>query len=235
MDENLWAVYDAMGASFVDHAADGAYNAHYDRPAVLAAIGAVEGLDVLDAACGPGFYLQKLVDAGARVRGFDASEEMVRLAKERVGGEVDIRRADLDSTLPYDDESFDLIVCALAIHYSSDRSATFGEFFRLLRPGGRCVVSTGHPASDFARKAGSYFDVVMESDTWNISDTESYEVRFWREPLSSLTAAATDSGFVIRSLIEPRPTESMLERWPEDHAELSRAPAFLVLDLLRLA
>ena len=37
VDEDLWDAYDRMGLSFEQHAADSAYNAHYDRPAVLAA------------------------------------------------------------------------------------------------------------------------------------------------------------------------------------------------------
>jgi hypothetical protein len=53
MDEDLRDAYDKMGLSFQQHAADSAYNAHYDRPAVLAALGPVAGRQVLDAACGP--------------------------------------------------------------------------------------------------------------------------------------------------------------------------------------
>jgi hypothetical protein len=62
VDEGLWAAYDRMGLSFQEHAADSAFNAHYDRPAVLAALGPVTGLRVLDAACGPGLYLRELLE-----------------------------------------------------------------------------------------------------------------------------------------------------------------------------
>ena len=61
----MWAAYDTMGRDYQQHAADGAYNAHYDRPAVLAALGPIRGLRVLDAACGPGLYTQELVARGA--------------------------------------------------------------------------------------------------------------------------------------------------------------------------
>src|SRR5260370_29360458 len=56
-----------MGPGFQQHAADSAYNAHYDRPAVLAALGPVTGRSVLDAACGPGLYLRELLERGAEV------------------------------------------------------------------------------------------------------------------------------------------------------------------------
>jgi SAM-dependent methyltransferase len=228
-----WAAYDAMGQDFDDHAAGGAYNAHYDRPAMLAALGKVADQDVLDAACGPGFYLQELIEGGARVRAFDGSEEMIRLARQRVGEDVEIRHASLDQPLPYDDGSFDIVLCALAIHYAADRRTTFREFFRVLRADGRCVISTQHPTTDWLRKRGSYFDVVLETDTWRFDGREQ-ELRFWREPLGELCAAATDAGFVIRQVIEPRPAESMREAWPDDYAQLLQRPGFLMLDLLRL-
>ena len=60
--EDLWDAYDQMGLSFQQHAEDSAYNAHYDRPAVLAALGPVRGRQVLDAACGPGLYLRELLE-----------------------------------------------------------------------------------------------------------------------------------------------------------------------------
>jgi hypothetical protein len=63
--EDLWDAYGQMGLSFQQHAADSAYNAHYDRPAVLAALGPVSGRQVLDAACGPGLCLRELLERGA--------------------------------------------------------------------------------------------------------------------------------------------------------------------------
>lgn len=56
--------YEEMSELYERHAADGTYNALYDRPAMFDAIGAVDGMDVLDAACGPGFYLAELVRGG---------------------------------------------------------------------------------------------------------------------------------------------------------------------------
>jgi hypothetical protein len=43
VSEDLWDAYDRMGLSFQQHAADSAFNAHYDRPAVLAALGPSPG------------------------------------------------------------------------------------------------------------------------------------------------------------------------------------------------
>jgi SAM-dependent methyltransferase len=229
----LWAPYEAMGEHFARHAEDSGANAHYDRPAVLRALGNVAGRRVLDAACGPGLYAEVLVRAGADVHGFDASERMVELARQRLGDRIDVRVGRLGDKLPYADDDFHLAVCALAIHYADDRSAAFAELHRVLRPGGALVVSTQHPTADWLRKGGSYFDRVLETDVWNLPDGP-FPMRFWREPLVNLCRSATDAGFVIDLLDEPRPTPAMREREPEDYARLLREPGFLVLRLRKL-
>jgi SAM-dependent methyltransferase len=231
--DELWRPYESMAHEFLAHAEDGAYNAHYDRPAVLELLGDVAGLRVLDAGCGPGLYAEALLERGAEVVGFDASSAMVELARERVGDRAEIRVARLDEPLPYPDASVDLVVCALAIHYVTDERAAFAEMRRVLRPGGAAVVSTQHPTTDWLRKGGSYFDRVLETDAWSMLSGR-HEVQFWREPLSDLCAAATDAGFVIQRLVEPRPPESMRQRWPEEAAKLSVRPGFLALRLLVL-
>jgi hypothetical protein len=94
------------------------------------------------------------------------------------------------------------------------------------------VISTQHPVADWLRKGGSYFDVTLEADVWR-TDSGDHEVRFWREPLSRLCAAATGAGFLIEQLIEPLPADTMRERYPEDYAKLTTEPGFLILRLRR--
>ncbi len=67
---------------------------------------------------------------------------------------------------------------------------------------------------DWLRKGGSYFDVKLETDIWHTPSGDQ-QVPFWREPLSDLCTAATDAGFLIEIVIEPRPADSMRERYPE--------------------
>ncbi|MBJ7450653.1 MAG: class I SAM-dependent methyltransferase [Blastococcus sp.] len=233
MTDELWHPYDRMADEFLAHAEDGAYNAHYDRPTVLELLGEVSGLRVLDAGCGPGLYAEELLARGAEVIGFDASTAMVDLAQARVGDRAEIRVARLDAPLPYPHDAVDVVLCALAIHYVADRHAAFAEFHRVLRPGGAVVLSTQHPTTDWLRKGGSYFERTLETDAWSMLSGR-HEVQFWREPLSDLCAAATDSGFVIQRLVEPRAPEIMRERWPAEYDKLAQRPGFLALRLLAL-
>jgi SAM-dependent methyltransferase len=227
-----WSVYGRMAGGYEAHAADGAYNAHYDRPAMLSLLGDVRGLRVLDAACGPGYYTSELIARGAEVAAFDASPEMLELTRARVGDGVQLERAVLGESLPFADEEFDVVVCALAIHYADDRVAAFREFARVLLPGGVAVFSTQHPTADWLRKGGSYFDVHQEEDVWERLGKE-FIVRFWREPLTTLCAAIAESGFLIERLVEPLPADSMRERWPSDWEQLRREPGFIAMRLVK--
>jgi SAM-dependent methyltransferase len=232
VETRLWSAYDAMGDDYQRHAADSAYNAHYDRPAVIAALGSVGGCRVLDAACGPGFYARELLARGAHVTAFDASPVMRDLARTCLADRAQVDHAVLGEPLPYADGAFEFIVCALAIHYAADRAVAFAEFCRVLRPGGALVVSTQHPTMDWLRKGGSYFDVKLETDLWRTPSGDQ-PVRFWREPLSALCASATNAGFLIEKVIEPLPADTMRERYPDDYEKLTREPGFLILRLVK--
>src|SRR5437588_7327844 len=157
---------------------------------------------------------------------------MVDLTASQVPGAVRVVKAELGEPLPFSDNEFDLVICPLGIHYAADRSIAFEEFFRVLRAGRVMVLSTQHPTTDWLRKGGSYFDVRLEEDVWT-RDGVSYTVKFWREPLTSLCGSATGAGFLIERLVEPRPAESMRERWPDEWAKLNREPGFLIMRLMK--
>jgi 2-polyprenyl-3-methyl-5-hydroxy-6-metoxy-1,4-benzoquinol methylase len=224
--------YDGMARSFEDHAADGPYNAHYDRPAVLELVGDVAGKRVLDAGCGPGLHSQELVERDADVVALDGSPAMVELARKRLGSSARVVHAHLTEPLPFAAAEFDLIVCALVLHHLDDREACLREFFRMVRPAGGVVLSTQHPTTDWLRKGGSYFETKEEEDTWHRGD-DAYTVHFRREPLTAFCAAIARAGFLIERLVEPLPAESMRERWPDEWEKLQREPGFLVLRLVK--
>ena len=162
----------------------------------------------------------------------DGVPGMVDLARKRLGERAQVIEADLNDPLPFSAAEFDLVVCALVIHHLADREACLREFFRVLRPGGHVVLSTQHPTTDWLRKGGSYFDVRQEEDTWH-RDERAFQVRFWREPLTTLCAAVANAGFLIERLVEPLPAASMRERWPDDWEKLNREPAFVILRLVK--
>ena len=110
----------------------------------------VEGLvqdagpgDALDAACGTGRHSAALVARGHRVVGVDTSREMLDRATAAVPGATFVR-GDL-AALPVAGGAVDLAVCGLALAHLPTLDGAVAELARVLRPGGRLVVSALHP------------------------------------------------------------------------------------------
>jgi SAM-dependent methyltransferase len=106
----------------------------------------LEGLPAgraLDAACGTGRHTRHLVELGHAVTGVDITTEMLAVAQAAVP-EATFDEGDL-TALPYDDDTFDVIVSGLAIAHVADLDRAVGELGRVLAPGGHVVLSALHP------------------------------------------------------------------------------------------
>ncbi|HET8528723.1 MAG TPA: class I SAM-dependent methyltransferase [Gaiellaceae bacterium] len=103
----------------------------------------------LDAGCGDGRYLAALAaELPARRAGVDLSSRILETAAQRV--EADYRQASLES-LPFDDGSFDLVLCTQVIEHVPRPELAVFELARVLRPGGRLVISTDNERNRITR------------------------------------------------------------------------------------
>jgi ubiquinone/menaquinone biosynthesis C-methylase UbiE len=96
---------------------------------------------ILEVAVGTGRNLPHY-PADAALTGVDLSPEMLVIARQRAGDlgrDVDLREADAEH-LPFDDLSFDTVVCALSLCTIPDPAAAVGEMKRVLAPGGRLLL-----------------------------------------------------------------------------------------------
>ncbi len=100
------------------------------------------GATVLDVGCGTGAGLAEYRDAGAQVLGTDPSAAMLQQAGQRLGDGADLRPM-TGSIVPFPDRSADLVVVSLVLHSLARDEAVelLGEVGRVLRPGGRVVVT----------------------------------------------------------------------------------------------
>lgn len=97
------------------------------------------GTRLLDAGCGAGLLSLLASLRGAQVTAIDASPGMVVLARQRLPA-ADVREADLE-TLPFADASFDSVTAVNSVFYAEDMAAAMRELFRVVRPGGRVIVT----------------------------------------------------------------------------------------------
>ncbi|MFJ9370774.1 class I SAM-dependent methyltransferase, partial [Nocardia sp. NPDC101769] len=137
--------YDSIAERYTAENEASLLNAYYERPAMLGLAGDVTGRRILDAGCGSGPLFTELRDRGAIVTGIDSSARMLELARQRLGADADLRIADLVSPLPFSDNAFDDVVASLVLHYLQDWGPTLTELLRVLKPGGRLIVSVEHP------------------------------------------------------------------------------------------
>ncbi len=104
--------------------------------------------DVLEVAIGTGLNLP-CYPQGVRLSGVELSPAMLTIARTRardLGVDVDLREATAEA-LPFEDASFDTVVCTLSLcSIPRDREA-IAEMFRVLRPGGRLIL-LDHVASE---------------------------------------------------------------------------------------
>lgn len=95
-----------------------------------------------DLGCGTGQVAAALAPFVGRVIAVDRSGEMLQAARRRVrhAGNVDVRRGDLEA-LPIADGELDAATLLLVLHHVPDPAAALVEAARVLRPGGRLVIS----------------------------------------------------------------------------------------------
>jgi SAM-dependent methyltransferase len=219
--------YDSIGDAYANKLEATPVHTHYARPATLALIpDQLAGQRVLDAGCGDGWYARQLAERGAAVTAIDGSEAMLAHARERSPATIDFRRADLGTSLPFADASFDLVLSALAIHYVRDYRTLFAEFARVLRPDGRLVISTHHVVSEVElQKPTDYFATEIFEDEWKAIG----KVRYWRRPMSEVLQPMIDAGFALERIVEPRPVASLQAIDAALYHELSTKPLFLLV------
>jgi SAM-dependent methyltransferase len=116
-----------------------------EQPVVWSVFESISPGAALDAACGSGRHARRLVELGHDVVGVDSSPEMLAKARASVPEAV-FRHGDLTS-LPAESDSFDLVVCALALEHVADLNAAIAEMSRVLRRGGRMILSDPHPTA----------------------------------------------------------------------------------------
>jgi ubiquinone/menaquinone biosynthesis C-methylase UbiE len=109
---------------------------------MLAAAEIGRGEDVLDAGCGTGVLTRELastLQGTGSVAGFDLSESMLGVARGHCPG-VSFRQGNI-TALPYADASFDVVVSSFMLMFVAEPATAISEMRRVLRPGGRLVIS----------------------------------------------------------------------------------------------
>ncbi len=211
--------YDALAEGYTASNETSLFNAYYERPAMLALAGDVAGRRILDAGCGSGPLFAALRDRGAIVTGFDSSAGMLDQARRRLGDDANLQLADISRPLPYADGAFDDVLASLVLHYLEDWGPALAELRRVLKPGGRLIMSVDHPFAvvGLQRQEGlkvDYFSTYNWTEDWDMGGRP-VTMSFWNRPLHAMTDAFTAAGFRISVISEPDPVPEARELFPD--------------------
>lgn len=107
-----------------------------------------KGETVVDLGSGAGidvFLSARKVGPQGRAIGIDMTDEMLERARRnaREGGytNVDFRKGDIEETIPVDENSVDVVISNCVINLTTDKVKAFKEIHRILKNGGRLVIS----------------------------------------------------------------------------------------------
>jgi ubiquinone/menaquinone biosynthesis C-methylase UbiE len=122
------------------------------------------GMNILDIGCGAGkqcFLFDDYTQGEAKITGGDFSEELLDKARAKNkarGSKIDFRFLDFNKPFDFPENTFDLCTSAFAIYYASDLRFTFGEAYRVIKPGGRLFVSGPLPENK-----KMFYDIIKEA------------------------------------------------------------------------
>ena len=204
-------------------------------PGLLAVLGPVRGLELLDLACGNGYLSRRFAREGARVTGVDASAPIVRLARARERrAPLGVRYlvADAARLDALADGRFDIVVSNMALMDIRGADRAIAEVGRLLRPSGRFVFSICHPCFDVMsrsaweiergfrsevvwRKVQRYREPYEELCPWKVGEKEYRAVPGFHRPLAWYVRALRAAGLVIEAFEEPAPGPEMFPGSPQ--------------------
>lgn len=217
-------------------------NDNLEQPALWSLIGgSLAGMTVLDLGCGFGGFARNARALGAdRVLGVDLSENMLAEARKRTqDARIEYRRSSMEE-LALQQQTFDLVVSSLMLHYVKDYDAAIRKIAGYLRPGGRFVFSVEHPI--FTARAEQDW-IRAEDGTplyWpvdNYRDEGDRRIRWfvdgvvkYHRTIETYVNGLIASGLSLQRLLEPEPVPTA----PPERAELERRrPPFLVIAAVR--
>ncbi|WP_291285770.1 class I SAM-dependent methyltransferase [Flavobacterium sp.] len=198
-----------------------------------------QGKNVLDLGCGYGWHCIYAKEQGAEnVIGIDLSKKMIDKAKEKSKGlSITYHQMPIEDIV-FEKEQFDIIFSSLTFHYVQDLEALFRKINQYLKKGGSFVFSMEHPVFTAKNEQDWFRDKNENRLHWPVDNYQyegvrqtfflGHEVVKYHRTVASILNMVINSGFSITQIAEPKPSEEIIEKYPEMKEELRR-PIFIMV------
>jgi 2-polyprenyl-3-methyl-5-hydroxy-6-metoxy-1,4-benzoquinol methylase len=224
-NDDVREAWDALAAYWDERVEAGeTWQRHLIQPSVERLLELQPGERVLEIACGNGEFARRMAELGALVLATDFSEGMLERARAR-GGDVEYQRVDATDEGALlavgDPGSFDAVVSNMAVMDMESIDPMATAVARLLRPAGRFVLSTLHPAFNSGEAVPTAELVYRDGDVRKVYSVKvsSYakpsiakgvalpgqpvEQWYFHRSISDIFRAFFDHGFALDGLEEP--------------------------------
>lgn len=226
---------------------------HIRRPAIMHELGDIRGKRILDLGCGDGYYSRLMAEAGADVVGVDFSQEFIDLAKKQEQKQPlgihyfngDIANMDFLPSAEIDGAVADFVF--VTIPTQEKYIQAIKEVHRALKKNGTVLISRGHPANfnrpeqrrskDYSLsydKEPSYFDSLTPQHVKMNIEGKPVEWTNYHRSLEDFLNPWLENRFVITKVIEPKPAQDAIERFPEQLGGTDKLPYYIVFKLKKI-
>lgn len=181
----------------------------------------LRGKSVLDLGCGYGWHSKYAEEQGAAsVLGLDLSERMVAEAQKRNSGANIIYKVCGVEEYEYPENSYDLVLSNLVLHYVADLDSVFKKVYQTLKTGGHFLFNIEHPVFTAGINEDWFYDEAGMPAAWPVDNYfypgERQTVFLGRHvakqhhTLTQILMGVVKARFVLEHVEEAQPSKEML-------------------------
>ncbi|MEF3303547.1 class I SAM-dependent methyltransferase [Paenibacillus sp. GYB003] len=198
---------------------------------------------VLDLGCGFGWHCRYARERQASsVTGVDISENMLQKAREMTDDPLITYIKMPIEEIDFPDAHFDAVISSLSLHYVEPFESVCKKVYDCLKADGSFVFSVEHPIFTSLQGQDWYYDDRGNRLHWPVDNYQSEGVREtsfltgneikYHRTISTYMNVLINAGFGITAVMEPAPSDAMLEAMPEMKDE-TRRPMFLIVSAVK--
>lgn len=263
---NIKETWNQASKSWIEFLREGKdyFRDEMNNPAMFQILGNMQGKRILDLACGEGYNSRIMNRLGASVVGIDISDKLIKFAieqenKDKMG--IDYHVLDATNLEIFKDNSFDIVVCFMALMDIEKYQETILEVSRILKIHGHFIFGIPHPCfelrvqdDDFIGgweykeetekkdpenalyyKVDRYFDSQKEEIIpWKMERLkEPFTTIAFHRTLTEYSEAIYKAKLMISRIKEPTPTKKGIEIFPLLKGCL-RIPHSIIIECIKL-